>query len=110
MLWFVLDCSCSCFLYLFVSVRLTCGADNTLFHYLSWDSFHGIVVCPGDEDSPSSAGVIHAEVVRTFHKTCLSMRRLFSPYYKQVSCELDICGRAYGSSFGRKVFTLATVQ
>lgn len=66
-----------------VNTKLTCGADNTLFHYLSWDSFHGIVVCPGDEDSPSSAGVIHAEVVRTFHKTCLSMRRLFSPYYKQ---------------------------
>lgn len=67
-----------------ISWRLTCGAENTLFHYLSWDSFHGIVICPSDGDAPATRGVVHAEVVNTFHKTCLSMRRLFSPYYKQV--------------------------
>lgn len=66
-----------------VTSKLTCGAENTLFHYLSWDSFHGIVVCPSDGDAPTTGGVVHAEVVNTFHKTCLSMRRLFSPYYKQ---------------------------
>ena len=65
--------------------RLTGGTENTLFHYVSWDSFHGIVVCPSDGDAPSTSGPVHAEVLNTFHKTCLSMRRLFSPYYKQVS-------------------------
>ena len=66
-------------------LRLTGGTENTLFHYVSWDSFHGIVVCPSDGDTPSTSGPVHAEVLNTFHKTCLSMRRLFSPYYKQVS-------------------------
>lgn len=73
--------------YFFTSHRVTSGAENTLFHYLSWDSFHGIVVCPRDGDTPSPGATVHAEVVSTFHKTCLSMRRLFSSYYKQVSCK-----------------------
>ena len=81
---------CVCFSrfpdYFFTSYRVTSGAENTLFHYLSWDSFHGIVVCPRDGDTPSPGATVHAEVVSTFHKTCLSMRRLFSSYYKQVSC------------------------
>ena len=68
----------------FCHARLTAGIDNTLFHYVSWDSFHGIVVCPNDGDAPTTGGLVHAEVVNTFQKTCLSMRRLFSPYYKQV--------------------------
>ena len=68
----------------FCHARLTAGIDNTLFHYVSWDSFHGIVVCPNDGDAPTTGGLVHAEVVSTFQKTCLSMRRLFSPYYKQV--------------------------
>lgn len=66
-----------------VNTKVTSGAENTLFHYLSWDSFHGIVVCPRDGDTPSPGATVHAEVVSTFHKTCLSMRRLFSSYYKQ---------------------------
>ncbi|XP_073252830.1 protein inturned-like isoform X3 [Porites lutea] len=66
-----------------VTGKLTGGIDNTLFHYVSWDSFHGIVVCPNDGDAPTTGGLVHAEVVNTFQKTCLSMRRLFSPYYKQ---------------------------
>lgn len=66
-----------------VTGKLTAGIDNTLFHYVSWDSFHGIVVCPNDSDAPTTGGLVHAEVVNTFQKTCLSMRRLFSPYYKQ---------------------------
>lgn len=66
-----------------VTAKLTGGTENTLFHYVSWDSFHGVVVCPSDGDAPITGGVVHAEVVNTFHKTCLSMRRLFSPYYKQ---------------------------
>ena len=70
---------------LLCSYRLTGGAENTLFHYVSWDSFHGIVVCPSDGDTPSPSGAVHAEVVNSFHKTCLSIRKLFSPYYKQVS-------------------------
>lgn len=82
---------CYCFSlfpdYFFTSHRVTSGAENTLFHYLSWDSFHGIVVCPRDGDTPSAGATVHAEVVSTFHKTCLSMRRLFSSYYKQVSCK-----------------------
>ena len=82
---------CYCFSlvpdYLFTSCRVTSGAENTLFHYLSWDSFHGIVVCPREGDTPSTGAAVHAEVVSTFHKTCLSMRRLFSSYYKQVSCK-----------------------
>ena len=61
-----------------------------MFHYVSWDSFHGIVVCPSDGDVPLTGGPVHAEVLNTFHKTCLSMRRLFSPYYKQVSSKLGI--------------------
>ena len=76
-----------------VRFRLTGGTENTLFHYVSWDSFHGIVVCPSDGDAPSTGGSVHAEVLDTFHKTCLSMRRLFSPYYKQVSSKLDINSR-----------------
>ena len=67
------------------SIRLTGGTENTLFHYVSWDSFQGIVVCPSDGDTPSPSGAVHAEVVNSFHKTCLSIRSLFSPYYKQVS-------------------------
>ena len=67
------------------SIRLTGGTENTLFHYVSWDSFQGIVVCPSDGDTPSPSGAVHAEVMNSFHNTCLSIRRLFSPYYKQVS-------------------------
>ena len=72
-----------------VQFRLTGGTENTLFHYASWDSFHGIVVCPSDGDAPSTGGPVHAEILDTFHKTCLSMRRLFSPYYKQVTSKLN---------------------
>lgn len=66
-----------------VTAKLTGGAENTLFHYVSWDSFQGIVVCPSDGDTSFPNGGVHAEVVKSFHKTCLSIRRLFSPYYKQ---------------------------
>ena len=72
-----------------VRLRLTSGTENTLFHYVSWDSFHGIVVCPSDGDAPSTGGPVHSQVLDTFHKTCLSMRRLFSPYYKQVSFDIN---------------------
>ncbi|XP_048589718.1 protein inturned isoform X1 [Nematostella vectensis] len=63
--------------------RLTAGPDNTLFHFVTFDSLSGVVVCPTSSDTVPRQGTVHADVLRTFHETCLNIRRFFLPFYKQ---------------------------
>lgn len=64
--------------------RLTSGKENTLFNYVTFDSFNGVLVCPMSNDPTFRCGAAHTEVLKTFHNTCLTIRRMFLPYYKQV--------------------------
>ncbi|XP_031556946.1 protein inturned-like isoform X2 [Actinia tenebrosa] len=63
--------------------RLTSGKENTLLNYVTFDSFNGVLVCPISNDPTFRCGTVHTEVLKTFHNTCLTIRRLFLPYYKQ---------------------------
>ena len=64
--------------------RLTSGMENTLFQYVSFNSLHGVIVCPTTSENLSTGGAVHLEVIKAFHNSCLVIRRMFQPYYKQV--------------------------
>uniref|UniRef100_A0A8C6URD6 Inturned planar cell polarity effector homolog n=1 Tax=Neogobius melanostomus TaxID=47308 RepID=A0A8C6URD6_9GOBI len=48
------------------TIKLSSGAENTLFHFLLMDSFRGVFIAP-----------THRELIRNFHHCCLSIRDAF---------------------------------
>ncbi|XP_060040292.1 protein inturned [Erinaceus europaeus] len=58
-------------------VRLTSGAENTLLHYVAWDSGPGVLVTPTAEEVARLGGSLHPQLVQSFHRCCLSVRTHF---------------------------------
>ncbi|NXM72145.1 INTU protein, partial [Serilophus lunatus] len=59
------------------AVRLTCGPDTTLFHYLSLETMQGIFIAPTHREVEQLGGSIHPQLIDNFHRCCLSIRSIF---------------------------------
>ncbi|KAJ8262129.1 hypothetical protein GJAV_G00162640 [Gymnothorax javanicus] len=59
------------------TMKLTSGAENTLFHYVCMDSVHGIFIAPTHREVSQLSGSIHPHLIRNFHQCCLSIRATF---------------------------------
>ncbi|XP_065846117.1 protein inturned-like [Oscarella lobularis] len=47
-----------------------------VFHYVNVDTVSGIIVAPTEAVPGQFSGPIHAEVVRSFHKACIAIRKV----------------------------------
>ncbi|XP_065185728.1 protein inturned-like [Sycon ciliatum] len=62
---------------------LTAGDGNILFHYINVDAVAGIMICPlvqhvraATAQSAASSPSIHGQLVRTFHRACITIREV----------------------------------
>ncbi|XP_064608812.1 protein inturned-like [Liolophura sinensis] len=55
------------------SSRLSVRGDTSLFHYLYFDSVEAVFIA----SPPHIQGPVHRELMKNFHQTCLSIRKLF---------------------------------
>uniref|UniRef100_A0A803YAD7 Protein inturned n=1 Tax=Meleagris gallopavo TaxID=9103 RepID=A0A803YAD7_MELGA len=62
---------------LFNTIKLTSGPENTLFHYLSLETMHGIFITPTHKEVARLGGSIHPQLIENFHRCCLSIRSVF---------------------------------
>ncbi|XP_077984334.1 protein inturned-like [Glandiceps talaboti] len=67
---------------LYTATKLSAGADNTLFHYVSLEVGQGIIVTPTHKDLQLLGGITHPQLLKTFHKTCLAIRHVFEQALK----------------------------
>ncbi|CAL9694973.1 unnamed protein product [Knipowitschia caucasica] len=63
---------------MYSSMKLSSGAENTLFHFLLMDSVQGVFIAPSHRDVALISGSIHPQLITNFHHCCLSIRRAFS--------------------------------
>lgn len=68
-------------LYQIFLFRLCAGEENTVFHYVTYNSFHGIIMSPFVS---GSIGKLHQEILENFSKASSKIRRHF---LNNVSCE-----------------------
>ncbi|XP_078658939.1 protein inturned-like isoform X3 [Branchiostoma floridae x Branchiostoma belcheri] len=59
------------------STKLSCGVDNTLFHYLTVNTSAGVVVCPTHQDVGRLGGALHMDVIRNFYCCCQTIHAMF---------------------------------
>ncbi|NXG41241.1 INTU protein, partial [Psilopogon haemacephalus] len=59
------------------AVKLTSGPENTLFHYLSLETMHGIFITPTHKEVARLSGSIHPQLIENFYRCCLSIRSIF---------------------------------
>ncbi|KAI4808479.1 hypothetical protein KUCAC02_000538 [Chaenocephalus aceratus] len=59
------------------TMKLTSGAENTLFHYVVMESVQGIFIAPTHREEAQLSGSIHPQLIRNFHHCCLSIRAAF---------------------------------
>ncbi|XP_024143679.1 protein inturned isoform X1 [Oryzias melastigma] len=59
------------------TIKLTSGAENTLFHYVLMESVQGIFIAPTHREVAQLSGSIHPQLIRNFHHCCLSIRAAF---------------------------------
>ncbi|TNN46695.1 Protein inturned [Liparis tanakae] len=59
------------------TMKLTSGAENTLFHYVLMETVQGIFVAPTQREVAQLSGSIHPQLIRNFHHCCLSIRAAF---------------------------------
>ncbi|KAM9143314.1 protein inturned isoform 4-T4 [Pangshura tecta] len=62
---------------LYNAVKLTSGPENTLFHYISLETMQGIFITPTHKEVQQLSGSIHPQLIRNFHRCCLSIRSIF---------------------------------
>ncbi|KAJ1217025.1 hypothetical protein NDU88_004622 [Pleurodeles waltl] len=62
---------------LYNTVKLTSGPGNTLFHYITLETIHGIFISPTHRDVAQLSGSIHPQLIKNFHRCCLSIRSIF---------------------------------
>ncbi|XP_043829073.1 protein inturned isoform X2 [Dromiciops gliroides] len=62
---------------LFDATKLTSGTENTLFHYVALETVQGIFVTPTHEEVAQLNGSIHPQLIKNFHRCCLSIRTIF---------------------------------
>ncbi|XP_061441064.1 protein inturned isoform X2 [Rhineura floridana] len=58
-------------------MKLTSGPENTLFHYISLETMHGIFITPTHAEVAQLSGTIHPQLVKNFYRCCLSIRSIF---------------------------------
>ncbi|XP_042325361.1 protein inturned isoform X2 [Sceloporus undulatus] len=58
-------------------MKLTSGPENTLFHYISLETMHGIFITPTHAEVEQLGGTIHPQLIKNFHRCCLSIRAIF---------------------------------
>ncbi|XP_054846471.1 protein inturned isoform X2 [Eublepharis macularius] len=58
-------------------MKLTSGPENTLFHYISLETMHGIFITPTHTEVAQLSGTIHPQLIKNFHRCCLSIRSIF---------------------------------
>ncbi|XP_061566818.1 protein inturned isoform X2 [Cololabis saira] len=59
------------------TIKLTSGAENTLFHYVLMETVQGIFIAPTHREVAQLSGSIHPQLIRNFHHCCLSIRAVF---------------------------------
>nr|XP_020637163.1 protein inturned isoform X1 [Pogona vitticeps] len=57
-------------------MKLTSGPENTLFHYISLETMHGIFITPTHAEVEQLCGTIHRQLMKNFHRCCLSIRSI----------------------------------
>uniref|UniRef100_A0A7N4PGL7 Protein inturned n=1 Tax=Sarcophilus harrisii TaxID=9305 RepID=A0A7N4PGL7_SARHA len=62
---------------LFEATKLTSGTENTLFHYVALETVQGIFITPTHEEVAQLNGSIHSQLIKNFHRCCLSIRAIF---------------------------------
>ncbi|XP_037539030.1 protein inturned [Nematolebias whitei] len=59
------------------NLKLTSGAENTLFHFVLMETVQGIFIAPTHREVAQLSGSIHPQLIRNFHHCCLSIRAAF---------------------------------
>ncbi|KAM6147964.1 protein inturned isoform 2-T2 [Erethizon dorsatum] len=59
------------------TMKLTSGPENTLFHYVALETVQGIFITPTHEEVAQLGGSVHSQLIKNFHRCCLSIRALF---------------------------------
>ncbi|XP_026522807.1 protein inturned isoform X3 [Notechis scutatus] len=59
------------------AMKLTSGPENTLFHYICLETMHGIFITPTHAEVAQLSGTIHPQLIKNFHRCCLSIRSIF---------------------------------
>ncbi|XP_068947266.1 protein inturned [Petaurus breviceps papuanus] len=67
---------------LFDAMKLTSGTENTLFHYIALETVQGIFVTPTHEEVAQFSGSLHPQLIKNFHRCCLSIRTVFQQSLK----------------------------
>uniref|UniRef100_A0A3Q3JRM4 Protein inturned n=1 Tax=Monopterus albus TaxID=43700 RepID=A0A3Q3JRM4_MONAL len=62
---------------MYATIKLTSGAENTLFHYILMETVQGIFIAPTHREVAQLSGSIHPQLIRNFHHCCLSIRAAF---------------------------------
>ncbi|XP_051757398.1 protein inturned isoform X2 [Ctenopharyngodon idella] len=58
-------------------LKLTAGAENTLFHYVLMETVQGIFIAPTHREVNHLSGSIHPQLIHNFYHCCLSIRQAF---------------------------------
>uniref|UniRef100_A0A3B3T3W4 Protein inturned n=1 Tax=Paramormyrops kingsleyae TaxID=1676925 RepID=A0A3B3T3W4_9TELE len=59
------------------TMKLSSGTENTLFHYVCMETVQGIFIAPTHREVAQLSGSIHPQLIRNFHRCCLSIRAAF---------------------------------
>uniref|UniRef100_A0A673BZZ8 Protein inturned n=1 Tax=Sphaeramia orbicularis TaxID=375764 RepID=A0A673BZZ8_9TELE len=82
------------------TMKLTSGAENTLFHYVLMENVQGIFIAPTHREVAQLSGSIHPQLIRNFHHCCLSIRAAFQQSLEPKSVVADDRPRGAGWGLG----------
>ncbi|XP_075471678.1 protein inturned isoform X2 [Ascaphus truei] len=68
---------------LYNTVKLTSGPENTLFHYIYLENVQGVFISPTHREVEQLSGSIHPQLIKNFHRCCLSIRSVFQQTLKE---------------------------
>uniref|UniRef100_M0R7I8 Protein inturned n=1 Tax=Rattus norvegicus TaxID=10116 RepID=M0R7I8_RAT len=63
-------------------MKLTSGPENTLFHYVALETVQGIFITPTHEEVAQLGGSVHSQLIKNFHRCCLTIRAVFQQTLK----------------------------
>ncbi|KAG8453886.1 hypothetical protein GDO86_000491 [Hymenochirus boettgeri] len=81
---------------LYNSVKLTSGHENTLFHYLYFETVQGVFISPTHKEVEQLGGSMHSQLVKNFHYCCLSIRSEFQHALKEEKSKWSESGACVG--------------
>lgn len=64
-------------------MKLTSGPENTLFHYVALETVQGIFITPTHEEVAQLGGSVHSQLIKNFHRCCLTIRAVFQQTLKE---------------------------